>query len=37
MDRKGIFEKEINESVVNDKVDIAIHSIKDVPSTLDET
>jgi hydroxymethylbilane synthase len=36
MDRKGIFEKEINEAVLNDEVDIAIHSIKDVPSTLDE-
>src|SRR5574339_840262 len=36
MDRKGIFEKEINEAVLNDEVDVAIHSIKDVPSTLTE-
>ena len=36
MDRKGIFEKEINEAVLNDEVDVAIHSIKDVPSTLNE-
>lgn len=36
MDRKGLFEKEINEAVLNDEVDIAIHSIKDVPSKLNE-
>lgn len=34
MDRKGIFEKELNESVLNDEVDLAIHSIKDVPTNI---
>jgi len=34
LDRKGIFEKEINESVVKGDVDFAIHSIKDVPSVI---
>src|ERR671911_2926047 len=34
LDRKGIFEKEINESVVKGDVDFAIHSVKDVPSTI---
>ncbi|MGD1839055.1 MAG: hydroxymethylbilane synthase [Nitrososphaeraceae archaeon] len=34
MDRKGIFEKEIDEAVVNREVDFAVHSIKDVPSDL---
>jgi len=34
LDRKGIFEKEINESVVKGDVDFAIHSIKDVPAVI---
>ncbi|MFB5598762.1 MAG: hydroxymethylbilane synthase [Nitrososphaeraceae archaeon] len=34
MDRKGIFEKELNESVLNDEVDLAIHSVKDVPINI---
>ncbi|MDR4510857.1 MAG: hydroxymethylbilane synthase [Nitrososphaeraceae archaeon] len=34
MDRKGIFEKELDESVLNNKVDFAIHSIKDVPTNI---
>lgn len=34
LDRKGIFEKEINESVVNGDVDFAIHSLKDLPAVL---
>lgn len=34
LDRKGIFEKEINESVVKGDVDFAIHSIKDVPAAI---
>lgn len=34
LDKKGIFEKEINDSVVKGDVDFAIHSVKDVPSTI---
>jgi hydroxymethylbilane synthase len=34
LDRKGIFEKEINESVVNGDVDFAIHSLKDLPTVI---
>jgi hydroxymethylbilane synthase len=34
MDEKGIFEKEVNEAVVNGSVDFAVHSLKDVPSNL---
>ena len=36
LDKKGIFEKEINESVVKGDVDFAIHSVKDVPATIHE-
>ena len=31
IDCKGIFEKEIDQQVVNDDVDFAVHSLKDVP------
>jgi len=34
LDRKGIFEKEINESVINGDVDFAIHSLKDLPAVI---
>ena len=34
LDKKGIFEKEINESVVKGDVDFAIHSVKDVPANI---
>jgi hydroxymethylbilane synthase len=34
LDRKGIFEKEINESVVKGDVDFAIHSLKDLPAII---
>lgn len=34
LDKKGIFEKEINDSVVKGDIDFAIHSVKDVPSTI---
>jgi Porphobilinogen deaminase len=35
MDEKGIFEKEVNEAVRAGQVDFAVHSLKDVPSDLD--
>ena len=34
MDEKGIFEKEVNEAVLDGKVDFAVHSLKDIPSDL---
>jgi hydroxymethylbilane synthase len=34
IDRKGIFEKEINEAVIRNHVDFAVHSLKDIPSDL---
>ncbi len=37
IDQKGIFEKEIDRAVVQKQVDFAVHSLKDVPSQLDET
>lgn len=36
IDAKGIFEKEIDRAVAQKKVDFAVHSLKDVPSDLDE-
>jgi len=35
MEQKGIFEKEIDRAVAEKQVDFAVHSMKDVPSTLD--
>jgi hydroxymethylbilane synthase len=34
IDQKGIFEKEIDMAVSDKKVDFAVHSLKDIPSTL---
>ena len=34
IDQKGIFEKEIDQAVSNNSVDLAVHSLKDVPSEL---
>jgi len=36
IDQKGIFEKEIDRAVAQKEVDFAVHSLKDVPSELDE-
>jgi len=36
IDQKGIFEKEIDRAVAENEVDFAVHSMKDVPSTLAE-
>ena len=36
INQKGIFEKEIDRAVAEHKIDFAIHSLKDVPSKIDE-
>ncbi|MFB5610371.1 MAG: hydroxymethylbilane synthase [Nitrosopumilaceae archaeon] len=36
IDQKGIFEKEIDRAVAENEVDFAVHSMKDVPSSLAE-
>jgi len=36
IDQKGIFEKEIDRAVALKEIDFAVHSLKDVPSELDE-
>ena len=36
INQKGIFEKEIDRAVAQKEVDFAVHSLKDVPSELDE-
>ena len=37
INQKGIFEKEIDRAVAQKEVDFAVHSLKDVPSQLDES
>ena len=32
MDRKGLFEREVNNAVLNGKADFAVHSLKDIPT-----
>ena len=36
IDQKGIFEKEIDRAVAQKEIDFAVHSLKDVPSKLDD-
>ena len=37
IDQKGIFEKEIDRAVAQKEVDFAVHSLKDVPSEIDDS
>jgi len=37
IDQKGIFEKEIDRAVAQKEVDFAVHSLKDVPSQIDDS
>ena len=34
---KGLFTKEIDEALINSDIDIAVHSMKDVPTYLPQT
>lgn len=34
IDRKGVFEKEVNDSVLNGQADFGVHSLKDIPTDL---
>ncbi len=36
MDSKGLFTKELDKAVLEEEVDFAVHSLKDVPTELDE-
>lgn len=36
IDQKGIFEKEIDKAVAQKEIDFAVHSLKDVPSEIDD-
>ena len=36
IDQKGIFEKEIDKEVIEKEINFAVHSLKDVPSQLDD-
>jgi hydroxymethylbilane synthase len=36
MDAKGIFTRELDRAVLDEEVDFAVHSLKDVPTELDE-
>jgi len=33
---KGFFTKEIEEALLNNEIDVAVHSLKDLPTTMDE-
>ena len=35
VNEKGIFEKEVDKAVLDERADFAVHSIKDIPTELD--
>ena len=36
VNEKGVFEKEVDKAVLEDKADFAVHSIKDIPTDIDD-
>jgi hydroxymethylbilane synthase len=36
VNEKGVFEKEVDRAVLEERADFAVHSIKDIPTELDD-